>query len=493
MGRLGAIYEINNRNSVGGELEWWSKKVETPSFAETTGKTGGTTIHSTSNYDQEEKDRNISATFNYIHKLDTLGSIWKIILDYTDKKVTGDNAYESLYTIPGGQLDSIYRNNSRSNYGIYTTDLMLDKRLQNGMKYTTGVRYARNEMSNNTFYEGQYNDQWHPLDRYNYALDYAENISAIYGTFAFKLGKLDILAGLRGEYTHTTGKDDLDKKYADLFPNLNLTYSFNAMRTFMLIGQYARNIQRPNFWYLNSNRIQYSDYSYYVGNPLLRPTYINRMSLTAVYKYRYTFTIGGNLHKDLIREVSKVDPKDPDVKYITPENHYMENHYFVAISSPFNFTEWFSMNNNFVGVKQDIRGVKADKTMSHYLYFINSTANFTLPAEFFFEVSYSGTSRLYSANSGIEPSHLFHAQIKKKLFDNKINLTLGIHNIFDHRASYFSNMEDYKSSSKGVEAWNSRSVKLSVQYSFNSGKVFKKRSIESGLNTEKERMEKAKQ
>ena len=78
-------------------------------------------------------------------------------------------------------------------------------------------------------------------------------------------------------------------------------------------------------------------------------------------------------------------------------------------------------------------------------------------------------------------------------FENKVNLTIGIHNIFDHRTSYFANMEDYTSNTKGIEAWNSRSVKLSVQYTFNSGKVFKKRTIEGGLNTEKERMEKAKQ
>ena len=491
MGRLGAVYEINKRNSIGAELEWWARKTETPAFSETTGNTGDALFHSTSNYEEYEKDRNMSATFNYIYKVDTLGSILKTIVDYTDKKVTGVNEYASVFELPNGRSDSVYRNNSWSNYRIYTTDLMLDKRLQNGMKYTAGVRFARNEMSNETLYEGQYNKQWRPLDRFNYALDYAENISAAYATFAFRLGSLDVLAGLRGEYTFTTGKNEPDKKYTDLFPNLNLTYSFNTMKTFLLVGQYARNIQRPNFWYLNSNRIQYSDYAYYIGNPLLKPTYINRMSLTAVYKYRHTLTVGANLHKDLIREVTKIDSENPEVKYITPENHSSENHYFVAISSPLNFTKWFSLNTNLVGVKQDIRGVKTDKTMSHYLYFINSTANFTLPLDFFLEFSYNGTSRLYSANSGIEPTHLFHAEIKKKLLAGRMNLTLGIHNIFNRQTSYFANMDSYMSKSKSVDARNSRSIKLSLQYTFNAGKAVKKRAIEGGLNSEKERIEKA--
>lgn len=488
-GRLGVFYEIDAKNNLGAELEWWSKKIKNPSFSETRGKTDKLTVQSTSDYYQVEKDRNHSVTLNYNHKIDILGSLVKIIFDYMDKKVTGNNDYHSVFETSYNLADSIYRNNSTSNYRIYTSDLMFDKRLKNSLKYTAGIRFLRNQVNNSTFYEGKQSTQWTPIEKFNYSLDYTENISAAYGTLSFKLGSVDVVGGLRGEYTRTAGKESFDKNYVDLFPNLNLTYSFNAMKTFMLIGQYARNIQRPNFWHLNSNRIQYSDYSYRVGNPMLRPTYINRMNLTAVYQYRHTLTIGTNLHKNLIREVTKTDPDNPEVKYVIPENHFMENHYFIAISSPFSISQWISLNTNLVGVKQDIRGIKTDKTMSHYLYFINSTANITLPKAFFLEFTYSGTSRLYSANSGIEPNHLFHAQIKKKLADNRIDLSVGVHNLFDRRIAYFAHMEDYNSSSKGIEAWNSRTLKITLQYTFSSGKTIKKRKIENPSNSDKERME----
>lgn len=491
LGRLGAVYEINSRNSVGAEVEWQDRKTDRPSFSETTGLENGVSLRSTSEYEQEETERNLTATLNYIYQVDTLGSTLKTILDYTDKKVRGRNEYASVFEMPNGKRDSVYRNRASSDYRLYTTDLMLDKRLRNGMKYAVGLRYARNEMSNEMRYEGLANSQWQSLDRFDYALNYAENISAAYATLAFKLGKLDVLGGVRGEYTHTTGKEELDKKYTDLFPSLSLTYSFNAMKTFLLVAQYARNIERPNFWYLNSNRVQYSDYSYYIGNPLLRPTYINRVSLTAVYRYRHTLTVGGNLHKDLIREVTKIDPENPEIKYVTPENHFRENHYFVAISSPHNFTQWFSLNTNLVGVKQDIQGSKSEKTKSHYLYFINSTANFSLPAGIFLELTYSGTSKLYSANSGIEPSHLFHAQIKKKLLNNRMNITLGMDNLLNRNTTYFANMEQYTSRSKEQNARTGRTIKLSLQYTFNSGKSVKKRTVESSLNTEKERITRA--
>ena len=49
----------------------------------------------------------------------------------------------------------------------------------------------------------------------------------------------------------------------------------------MLIGQYGRYIERPTFSALNPNRIQTSEYSYLIGNPMLRPTYINKFKYYA--------------------------------------------------------------------------------------------------------------------------------------------------------------------------------------------------------------------
>lgn len=489
--RVGTIYESDNRNSFGAEVEYSFVDSRMPSSSETIIRENNVMVNSTSDYQQKENDKNFSATFNYIHKLDTIGSTLKLIADYTNKHVKGDNDYHSVFEWLDYPVDSVYRNNSWSDYEIFSADIALNKQLHNGTKFSTGAKYTRNNMSDSVFYESFYQSVWKPLESYNYSLDYTENIGAVYGTFATNLGPWSISAGLRGEYTHTEGHSNaVRRNYFDLFPNANVTYSFDAMRMFMLIAQYSRNIQRPNFWYLNPNRIQYSDYSYMVGNPNLRPTYINRFSLTAVYKYRYVLSVGGNLHKDLIREVSKTDPFNENVTYITPENHHTENHYFIALNFPLNFAEWCSLNANLVGVKQDIRGTESADKMSHYLYFANVTTNFTLPAKFYLELSYSGTSRLYSANSGINPRHLFHASIKKQFLDDKITASLGINNIFNSKASYFSDMEHFRINTEGHEAPNSRFVRLSIQYNFNAGKSFKKREIESASSEEKSRLEK---
>ena len=384
--------------------------------------------------------------------------------------------------------DSVYRNNTSSHYRIYTADGVLSKRLSTRTKLVAGVKYTHNDMSDTVRYEGFLPSGWQPLPAYHYSLGYTENIGAVYGTFSAEYNRLSLVVGLRGEYTHANGHHRrIRQSYFDLFPNLNVTYSFDPMRTFMLIGQYSRNIERPNFRRLHPNRIQYSEYSYYIGNPALRPTYIHKIGLTAVYRYCYLLSVGANLHRDL-REVRKTETSDPNVTYIIPENHHTENHYYVVLSAPLRPTKWWNLNVNLVGVKQDIRGTENDRLVSHYLYFANVTTGFSLPAKFHLELTYSGTSRLYSANSGIEPRHLFHFSVKKQLLNDRLTASLGINNVLDRKIVYFSEMARFTTRTDVHDPQDARYLKFSLNYTFSAGKHFKSRALESGSEAEKNRL-----
>lgn len=492
IGRISAIYDADKRNSFGAEIEYSKQSTPNPTSANTLIIQNGLAAKGSSHYNQNENAENFNALLNYVLKLDTLGSSLKVITNYTKKKVTGKNDYNSYFTAGSFVSDSIYRSNSTSNYKIFTADAMINKVLHGGAKYSAGIKYTRNSIADTVRYESYSASKWQTLPDYSFLLNYTENIGALYGTFATNIRQWSLSGGLRGEYTSVEGQNGyISRHYFDLFPSVNVTYSFDAMRTFMLIGQYSRNIERPNFWYLNPNRVQYSDYSYMVGNPELRPTYINNLGITAVYHYRYILSIGGHLHHDLIREVCKIDPANPKITYITPENHYSENHYYVALIFPLKPVEWCNVNANLVGVKQDIRATANDPVMAHYLYFANITTGFKLPKKYYLELTYSGTSRLYSANSGINQRQLFHATVKKQLFGDRVSAAVGINNIFDSKISYFSNTPYFTINSKGTEAQSSRYVKLSVQYNFKSGKSFKKRAIENLSGEEKNRLEKS--
>jgi len=148
-------------------------------------------------------------------------------------------------------------------------------------------------MADKSRYAAQTQGTWLALPEYSYDQHYTEQIGAAYASLEYSAGRWELSAGLRGEYT-SVASQAFGRSYFGLFPNVSVSRALNALRTWLLVAQWSRNIERPAFPALNPARIRISDYSWQSGNPSLRPTYIHRFSLTAVWKYRYTLTVGGN-------------------------------------------------------------------------------------------------------------------------------------------------------------------------------------------------------
>ena len=76
------MYEINSRQSVGAEFEYWRNREKGPndSYTDFTAEEGVT--RTDSRYDNFTARNNYSLTFNYIRKIDSLGSTLKVLADY---------------------------------------------------------------------------------------------------------------------------------------------------------------------------------------------------------------------------------------------------------------------------------------------------------------------------------------------------------------------------------------------------------------------------
>lgn len=493
-GRIGTIYEIDTLNSIGAEIEYIGQKSKSGSLSQTQLTKGGFSINSFGDYKQREDYNTVAATANYLHKFDNKGSILKLIVDYANKKSTGKNDYHTRQKLnsgdKGGDKDSTYRSYADATYEIVTSDISMKKHIRKGMSFNTGLKYTHTFMNDNSQYEGLSEDQqWTVSPAYGYTLKYKENILGAYATISAEIARWSFIAGLRGEYTRTSNESDCIKRgYFDLFPNLSTTYAFNNLKTWLLVAQYARNIERPAFYTLNPNRLQMSDYSYQIGNPYLKPTYINRLSATIVYNYRFTLTIGGNLHKNLIREFCKQDPLDPDISYITYENHQIENHWFIAANIPLQPVSWCNLTANFVGVRQDIRMTEEDVFAHHYLAFINANASFSLPENITMEAQYNGVSRLYSGNSEVAPRHTVNLSARKKFVGNRLLVTASVNNIFNRYNNYSNRMETYAAHSHFESGSQGRTFKISLTWNFSSGQKVKKSTIERSSDNERRRL-----
>jgi ferric enterobactin receptor len=143
---------------------------------------------------------------------------------------------------------------------------------------------------------------FYPMDRFNNAFDYIEDIYALYAQLGMKHEPFSYQVGLRAEYSfidtqlRTTG-DKNSRDYLNLFPSAFLTYSFSKFSSLQL--SYSRRVRRPNFRELNPFRSFTDPRNIRLGNPNLDPEFTHSMelgflrnfskgSLTSSVFYRHT-------------------------------------------------------------------------------------------------------------------------------------------------------------------------------------------------------------
>lgn len=131
---------------------------------------------------------------------------------------------------------------------------------------------------------------------------------------------------------------------------------------------------------------------------------------------------------------------------------------------------------------------EASPFSGHLLGFANVNASFQLPANYTFEIQYSGTSRLYSGNSEVDPRHTVNLFARKNFADNRLLLTAAVNNIFGRQNSYVNRIEAYTAQSQYASGISGRIFKVSLTWNFNSGKQIKKNKIERSSDAERNRL-----
>mgnify|MGYP000716370000 CR=1 FL=1 len=136
---------------------------------------------------------------------------------------------------------------------------------------------------------------WDPVKKEFYNRDdiyntfyFQHGINSVYAIVADSYKSFDFQAGVRGEHTHRVlrssipGKDRTYNKF-EFFPSLHLGYTFP--KEHKLLVSYSRRITRPELFFMEPY-ITYRDfYSAEIGNPDIRPEYINSFELN----YRKSF------------------------------------------------------------------------------------------------------------------------------------------------------------------------------------------------------------
>ena len=231
--RIGALYEFNDRHSAGLEISYFRNLPggsETHNRLQKQDKADSTRI--ASHFLQNQQGYGLGISANYIFKMDTTGSLFKLLLDYYRRDNDDPTDYFSRYT--GSQaFDTTYRGDIHTVNDLYAATAAFEIALGPVSKLRTGAKYTLNRMNTAILYEFLRDDAWHRIDRQSNLNRYSENIGALYADFStkFKNG-IGLNVGLRGEYTYaipaTSSTLITDRQnYFGLFPSANLSLPLN--------------------------------------------------------------------------------------------------------------------------------------------------------------------------------------------------------------------------------------------------------------------------
>jgi outer membrane receptor protein involved in Fe transport len=355
-------------------------------------------------------------------------------------------------------------------------------------KMDIGAKSSRTTTDNNLLHEELIDGRWSIDEGRTNDFDYRETIHAGYVSFNQKFGKIDFQAGLRGEYTDSEGNQrttgEVNKKdYFELFPTLYVNY--NLSREHRLGLSYGRRIMRPLYGQLNPFETRIDAYSFERGNPDLKPSYINNISLNYSYGQSLIVRLSYDNRRDVITQV----PVQEEGRYGIERANYGRNNTFAVMvnyrTSPF---KWWNINAMVMGrhssdYSQESFGELSETSLGLMAQFSN---NFRITPTLSAELTGVYQSRIQQAYMAVNPAGNLSIGVRKSLLDNKLSISLAANDLLGTMVSDGESVVDnliYKVNMRR----DTRYVALSARWNFGAGNARAARNRTSGIEDERSR------
>lgn len=443
------------------------------------------------------KYQNAGVNLNYRYKFKQAGRELTFDADYLLYRNQTDQTYYNFSYLPSGALkyQDILTGNLPSNIDIYTAKADYSHPLENKWKLDAGVKTAYTKTDNIADYFNTANGQTNAdYEKSNHFL-YEENINAVYLNMSREGKRFSLQAGLRYENTVSNGhqlgnliKPDSSFKrtYNSLFPTLYFSYKLDTAGNNQLGLNYGRRIDRPYYQDLNPFFSPLDKFTYYVGNPFLKPSFTQSIELSHTYKNKITTTFGYSWVRDEVNETIEILD---GTYYSRPANVGKTRVANVSVNAEIDLTKWVKLNAY-------VEYAKIVSKTDFYTGFLvtngsylraNPNLQFKISPTWNAEVNMRYQSKLSNVQFLLGEVHEFGAAVQKKL-SAKSTLKLTANDIFRTRIynGIINNLANTEAN--WVNRQDSRSVVLSYSYRF--GKAFSSpaKHESSGADAEKNRV-----
>ncbi|SDK16837.1 Outer membrane receptor proteins, mostly Fe transport [Catalinimonas alkaloidigena] len=339
-------------------------------------------------------------------------------------------------------------------------------KLETGLKtiirsFDTDYRYEIREARSGAW-ENQPNTSNHFL--------YDDQVYAGYLIYSHSFHRLDLSAGVRAEQTLVDTKllntgEANNQNYLNFFPSFRALYHVTDNQSVKLT--YSRRIDRPGGWRLNPFADISDSLNVRVGNPALRPEYINS------YEAGYHVTLGqtdltSNLfYRQVKGDVDYIVRLENGISYRQPANLNTSKTFGLELIGVTEIFSWWNLNASTTLFRTQVDGSNLGQNFTNKGYSLNArlTSELQLPMDVSLQLTGSYSAPEIEAQGRDFARYYLDASLQRRFFNDKANVNLTLRDVFNTRRFRGENFGPNFSQTFNYKR-ESRYFLLSVGYNF---------------------------
>jgi outer membrane receptor protein involved in Fe transport len=508
--RLGMDYRINERNTIGiagmGSLGNRDREEEI-------NYTRGIYSQGTEFMYSKQQRNNTSSmergmyniSLDYKHDFKKSGEELTASLNVSNNK--GDNEYFYEQLNFNESMDYIQRQDNENSADIYEVQADYINPLTEKSKMEIGYksRFFRSENDSRSFLKEKNEEIFQEQRELFNNFLWDQDIHALYVTYANKLNRLSIKAGLRGELAdekweqRVTGEKNDKYPYFNVFPTLFFAYELPKDNELQL--SYTRRITRPRERRINPFVDVTDSANISFGNPDLRPEFASTIELNylkTMKAHLLTASLYYKLTEDVIQNYSWLEEGVLKRTYANLSSSHScglelvaKNKFkFFNLTSSVNLYYFLLEGGNFTVNETNrnneliTRNVSLETTES-FSWTARLMADIYLPWSMTAQFSGNYRSSQVQAQGKSSPNYVFNGGIRKQFLDKTLAVSLNVRDIFNTRKRK-SEIEDVNFYQKSESFWSGRMINLNVSYSFGNMKLQRKDKKDKSLENDME-------
>lgn len=479
--RFGVEYFLTDNSSLTGSLLYRNSDRSTNTGIRTSTQdiNHNEEVYKKRNELEDEVDEQVEFNLNFTQKFKTSGH--KLTFDFkyedsNDNELATITGRQTFPLVPNDPIEKTSNLEDQKRY-LFQGDYVLP--IGENAQFEAGFRSnISNQETDYVLREEQVSGVFIVNEDVSNLFNYDENVHALYSQYGNKYGKFSALLGLRMEVSDITVKvygTDLDsnKKYAELFPTLNLAYELGEDETLTL--GYNRRVRRPRSWFINPFPSRASENNIFQGNPDLNPSYSNGVDLGYLKKWeKITFntSVYYNYSTDVFQFVREVDTTDPTttITRTTPRNISSEDRFGLEFSLNISPFKWWKLNSNFnfFRITSDGKNIVADSETNSWSTRLNSRVKLPAKIDWQTTFNYRGPrDDFQSTRKGIASVNL---AFSKDILKDNGTLSLNVSDLFNSRKRVSDTYIDGITNRYSEFQWRERQIRLNFTYRLNQKK-----------------------